>query len=124
MTDRSKETYTVLVALRPVPVTPNDLVPGNQFLLVQNVKRKGRWELPGGRGLPGEAPQACAEREFLEETGHTFLDPVLVQERQSPFGKGFVFVGRLGPKTGVPDPTEIQGTSWARTMPPRDRLSF
>ncbi len=29
----------------------------------------GLWEFPGGKILPGEAPQAAAERECREETG-------------------------------------------------------
>jgi mutator protein MutT len=29
----------------------------------------GLWEFPGGKCLPGEAPEACAEREALEEVG-------------------------------------------------------
>ncbi len=29
----------------------------------------GLWEFPGGKRLPGESPEACAEREVLEETG-------------------------------------------------------
>lgn len=29
----------------------------------------GFWEFPGGKLLPGEAPEACAEREVLEEVG-------------------------------------------------------
>jgi mutator protein MutT len=29
----------------------------------------GLWELPGGKCLPEEAPEACAERELLEEVG-------------------------------------------------------
>lgn len=28
------------------------------------------WELPAGKLEPGEAPQVCAERELLEETGY------------------------------------------------------
>jgi mutator protein MutT len=27
------------------------------------------WEFPGGKCLPGETPEACAEREVLEEVG-------------------------------------------------------
>jgi mutator protein MutT len=27
------------------------------------------WEFPGGKCLPGETPEACAEREAFEETG-------------------------------------------------------
>lgn len=29
----------------------------------------GYWELPGGKCLPGETPERCAERELLEEVG-------------------------------------------------------
>jgi len=29
----------------------------------------GLWEFPGGKCQPGEAPEACAEREVLEEVG-------------------------------------------------------
>ncbi|MFN3653438.1 MAG: (deoxy)nucleoside triphosphate pyrophosphohydrolase [Armatimonadota bacterium] len=35
----------------------------------QNVHLGGFWEFPGGKCLPGEAPEACAEREALEEVG-------------------------------------------------------
>lgn len=30
---------------------------------------RGEWELPGGRLEPGEHPDQCLSREFLEETG-------------------------------------------------------
>jgi mutator protein MutT len=30
---------------------------------------EGVWEFPGGKMLPGEAPEDCAEREVLEEVG-------------------------------------------------------
>jgi mutator protein MutT len=29
----------------------------------------GYWEFPGGKCLPGESPESCAEREVLEEIG-------------------------------------------------------
>jgi mutator protein MutT len=29
----------------------------------------GLWEFPGGKCLPGESPEACSEREVLEEVG-------------------------------------------------------
>lgn len=44
--------------------------------IVQNAKkellfiyRKGKWDLPKGKLDDGESPEACAEREVMEETG-------------------------------------------------------
>jgi mutator protein MutT len=34
-----------------------------------HVHMGGFWEFPGGKCLPGETPEACAEREILEEVG-------------------------------------------------------
>lgn len=33
------------------------------------IRRNGRWDLPKGHIEAGESPEACAEREILEETG-------------------------------------------------------
>ena len=34
-----------------------------------HVHMGGYWEFPGGKCLPGETPEAAAEREILEEVG-------------------------------------------------------
>lgn len=49
---------------------------GDEVLLVHN-RRRGVWELPGGFVDPGETAEACALREFAEETGHAATRPSL-----------------------------------------------
>lgn len=41
------------------------LLLGGGVLLLENERRE--WELPGGRPEPGEGPERCLAREFLEE---------------------------------------------------------
>lgn len=116
--------YTILVLLRPGSTSSGDPLPGWHFLMVQNARRGGRWELPGGRCHPGEVGAACAARECEEETGHRLEDARLVLERDGPLGHGYVFVGRLGAPAGTPDPAEIAGMEFVARLPPRDQLSF
>jgi 8-oxo-dGTP pyrophosphatase MutT (NUDIX family) len=40
-----------------------------RILLVRHTYGRKNWELPGGGGLPGEAPTDTARRELMEETG-------------------------------------------------------
>jgi 8-oxo-dGTP diphosphatase len=51
-------------------------------LMIHRIKKAedmnaGKWNGLGGKFLPGETPEACARREFLEESGLTLLDPRL-----------------------------------------------
>jgi ADP-ribose pyrophosphatase YjhB (NUDIX family) len=53
---------------------------------------QGRWSVPGGRCLPGEAPVDCCVREVREETGLevTVLAPAGRVERAGPDGSQYV----------------------------------
>lgn len=113
--------YTIVVALRPGP--PGAEVPGHEFLMVHNRKRGG-WELPGGRAEPGESAFDCAAREFREETGRQWLGPSLVQRRSGPLGEGYVFVCRAGEPEGPLREAEITEARFFAALPPRGDLSF
>ncbi|MDG6224892.1 MAG: NUDIX hydrolase [Candidatus Thermoplasmatota archaeon] len=46
-----------------------DADPGNAPFMMVRSKKRGAWEMPGGRVEVGEGPLEAAVREFLEETG-------------------------------------------------------
>ena len=43
---------------------------GDRFLMVYN-KKRGGWEMPGGRIEPGETKEDALKREFTEESGYS-----------------------------------------------------
>lgn len=84
-----------------------------RFLMVRSRKRGG-WEMPGGRTEPGETSLSSALREFREETGHALI----TDERLSaPLGDGRVFFGTIGPRTGTPNAPEISEVSLFERLP-------
>jgi len=67
----AERAYPVLHVGLTVGVVP--LVdPGHVLLIRQfrHLSRAASWEVPGGGGLPGESPEAAAQRELREEGGH------------------------------------------------------
>ncbi len=116
--------YTIVLAIRSCRTTGLDAVPGFEFLMVKNRKRGGLWELPGGRGEPGETAEACARREFLEETGRELQDPKLLLRRKSDLGDGHVFLGTTTSLPIGPLEFETEATAWFRALPAREELSF
>jgi ADP-ribose pyrophosphatase len=69
--DGSERVYPVMVVGPAVGVLP--LVEPDRVLLVRqyrHLQRGDSWEVPGGGVLPGEAPEAAAQRELREEAGY------------------------------------------------------
>ena len=66
-----EQAYPVLHVGLTVGVVP--FVDPEHVLLIRQFRhlcREDSWELPGGGGLPGEGPEAAAQRELREEGGH------------------------------------------------------
>ena len=69
--DGTERVYPVLVIGAGVAVLP--FVEPDRVLLVRQYRHLQRgmsWELPGGGALPGESPEAAAQRELREEGGY------------------------------------------------------
>ncbi len=68
-----------------------------KFMMVRSRKRGG-WEMPGGRANEGETPLVTSKREFLEETGHELISN---DDWSMPIGTGghvhFGFIGSGNP---------------------------
>lgn len=102
--------FTIIIAVREGEQGP-------EFLMVRN--RERGWELPGGKFEGKEGPLVCAQREFIEETGHYLDDPWFLLKQERPHGTAYLFRGALG--AAVPDqdgPEEkISELGWFRQLP-------
>ena len=84
-----------------------------RFLMVRSRKRGG-WEMPGGRTEKGETPLSSAVREFSEETGHELLTG---DDLSVALGEGRVFFGLIGAKKGPMRTAEIAEVSLFSDLP-------
>ena len=61
-----------MIGKKIVTVTAAVIEKDAQVLIVRKApgtRHAGSWEFPGGKVEPGETPEACLEREILEELG-------------------------------------------------------
>ena len=63
-----------------------------EFMMVRSRKRGG-WEMPGGRGKDDESPIEASFREFMEETGHELISD---EKWVTNLGDGHVHFGFIG----------------------------
>lgn len=84
-----------------------------RFLMVRS-KKRGGWEMPGGRMEPGETLLSSAEREFLEETGHKLITDGHLSRK---LGDGMVFFGIIGPKVSDRKEGEITEVALFEKLP-------
>lgn len=80
---------------------------------------EGLWEFPGGKCLPGETPEACAEREALEEVGVACrpverLEPIVYEYPDRTVRLYPLMCEYMG---GPPRPLQVSEWAWVR---PRD----
>lgn len=77
-----------------------DADPGNAPFIMVRSKKRGAWEMPGGRVEADEDPLDAAVREFFEETG---LKLKTGEDTCIEYEDGHVFCGTYS--EGVPSPS-------------------
>ena len=84
----------------------------------------GRWELPGGKLMPGESREAGLARELAEELGIRVLAacPLIRVEHRYPDRDVVLDVWRVGSYSGEPHGREGQPVEWrdVRSLDPAD----
>lgn len=90
----------------------------SDFVMVRSRKRGG-WEMPGGRKEPGETHLQCAMREFQEETGFELITD---EGLGVDYKNGRVYFGHVGEKIGEPDLDEILEVDFMNDLP--DDLAY
>jgi len=83
-------------------------------LLVKHNYGEHNWELPGGRGEPGESIEETARREAREETGIELEIVRLTGAYWEPEASAhhFVFLARALGEPRATDPAEIHECGW------------
>ncbi|MCW7942038.1 DNA mismatch repair protein MutT [Streptomyces hygroscopicus] len=94
---------------QPIVVVGAAVLSGGRLLAARRSappELAGRWELPGGKVEPGEAPEHALARELLEELGVT-AQPVERVPGEWPLKPGYVLrVWTVRLLAGTPEPLE------------------
>ena len=100
---------------------------GNRVLVArrpEGTHLAGRWELPGGKLMPGESREAGLARELAEELGIRVLAacPLIRVEHRYPDRDVMLDVWRVGSYSGEPHGREGQPVEWrdVRSLDPAD----
>lgn len=108
-------------------VTAGILRDGDRILICQR-KAGGRfglkWEFPGGKVEPGEAPQVCLRRELAEELGIDAEVGTQIHRTDYRYPDGYLvrlLFFRIARYAGVPENREFERLVWAR---PEELLGF
>lgn len=86
-----------------------------RVLLVKHSYGELNWEIPGGRGDPGESAEQTARREAREEAGIALdIERLVGVYWEEPDDHHFVFRARTSETPRVADPDEITAVGWFR----------
>ncbi len=86
---------------------------GGRVLLVKHSYGELNWEVPGGRGEPGESAEEAARREAREEVGIELdIERLTGVYWEPPDNHHFVFRARALGEPHVADANEITQVSW------------
>jgi 8-oxo-dGTP diphosphatase len=84
-----------------------------RVLLVKHGYGELNWEIPGGRGEPGESAEETARREAREEAAIELdLERLVGVYWEEPDNHHFVFRARTSETPRVADPREISEVGW------------
>ena len=110
-------------ASTPIPVVCALIERDDRLLLAQRPAHKHlplKWEFPGGKVEPGEAPATAIIREIHEELGCEVVIsralPGFIHDYQTVVIEMLPFICTLAPGTSAPHPHEHVALAWVKPV--------